>query len=48
MQLSRLSRAPGLSAADLEQLDHAMVAEEVRVAPEIMRAGVSSGELVLR
>jgi aryl-alcohol dehydrogenase-like predicted oxidoreductase len=48
-QLSELVHATSLplSAADLEQLDHATAAEEVRVAPEIVRSRVNPGELML-
>jgi aryl-alcohol dehydrogenase-like predicted oxidoreductase len=48
-QLSELVHATSLSlsAADLEQLDRATAAEEVRVAPEITREHVSPGERML-
>jgi aryl-alcohol dehydrogenase-like predicted oxidoreductase len=49
-QLNELVHASSLllSALDLEQLDHATAAEEIRVAPEITRPSASPGELVLR
>ena len=48
-QLSELVHAASLqlTAADLEQLDHASAAEEIRLAPEIARGSPSPGELVL-
>lgn len=48
-QLGELVHATALSLSpiDLMQLDYATAAEEVRVAPELMRRGISSGELVL-
>lgn len=48
-QLSELVHATSLSlsASDLEQLDQATAAEEIRIVPEIIRATPSPGELVL-
>ena len=48
-QLGELVHATSLalSAPDLGQLDHATAAEEIRVAPEIVRTAPSPGEMVL-
>ena len=48
-QLSELETATSLSLSttDLEQLDQATAAEEVRISPEILRSRQPQGELIL-